>query len=124
MDGKGDTAGADVEALKRDLHRRMVEMIGAPLEEMERTARAIAIIAKAVDGLADLTPRNDNGSRDEGLNAEDEQRLRDQFLARLDAVATALELEGVDRCPACGRFEPDRARLEELARSGAEAAGG
>ncbi|WP_225896934.1 hypothetical protein [Brevundimonas goettingensis] len=123
MDGKGDAAGTDVEALRRDLQRRMVEAMQGPPDEMERTARAVTSAAKALQTLIDTVPGDDNGSRNEGLDAKGEQRLRDQFLARLDALAATLELEGVERCPECGRFGPDRARLERMAGTGADAAG-
>lgn len=97
MDGQGDAAGTDVEALRRDLHRRMISAIGTPLEEMERTAKAVATIAKAVDGLTEMSPRSDEGSRNEGLDAKSEQRLRDQFLARL-RVLTGCRDELWRRC--------------------------
>ena len=122
MDGKGDAAGRDtldVEALIRDLNRRLAEAADGPLDGLERTAKAVGAIAKAVQSVVELTG-GETGHPDAGLDAKAEQHLRDQFLGRLDAIAAALELEGLRQCPACGRFEPDRAGLERLARTGAE----
>jgi len=56
----------DVEALRRDLQRRMIEAV-APIEEIERTARAVTTIAKAIEGLSAAAPHSDNGIRNEGL---------------------------------------------------------
>ena len=122
MDGKGDAAGRDtldVEALIRDLNRRLAEAADGPLDGLERTAKAVGAIAKAVQSVVELTG-GEPGQQDAGLDAKAEQHLRDQFLGRLDAIAAALELEGLRRCPACGRFEPDRTGLEKLARASAE----
>ncbi|HEX8469492.1 MAG TPA: hypothetical protein VF633_00115 [Brevundimonas sp.] len=110
--------------LIQDLNRRIAEAAEGPLDGMERTAKAVGVIVKAVQSVIELGGGDETGNLDEGLDAEAEQHLRDQFLGRLDAIAAALELEGVRRCPACGRFEPDRAGLEKLARSGAEGAEG
>jgi hypothetical protein len=135
MDGKVDAAGAgtgpltpDVAVLMLELNRRLADAAEGSLEEIERTARAVTAMAKAVQTVTALTARDQTGSDDtgtanEGLDAEGEQRLRDQFLGRLDALAAALELEGLDPCPACGRFEPSRAGLEQLVGTGAEDTG-
>jgi hypothetical protein len=78
MDGKGDVAGMDVEALRRDLQRRMVEAVGAPIEEIERTARAVTTIAKAIEGLSAAAPQDSGaGRRSRGPQLGDEQRHRD-----------------------------------------------
>ena len=122
MDGKGDAAGRDtldVATLVQDLKQRLVEAADGPLDGLERTAKAVGAIAKAVQSVVELNGE-ETGQQDAGLDAKAEQHLRDQFLGRLDAIAAALELEGLRQCPACGRFEPDRAGLERLARTGAE----
>lgn len=123
MDGKGDAAGRDtldIEALVQDLNRRIAEAADGPLDGLERTAKAVTAIAKAAQSVIELTCGDETGQPHEGFDAEAEQHLRDQFLGRLDAIAAALELEGLRQCPACGRFEPDRAGLEKLAGTGAE----
>ena len=123
MDGKGDAAGRDtldVEALIRDLNRRLAEAADGPLDGLERTAKAVGVVVKAVQSVIEFDGGDETGQPHEGLDAKAEQHLRNQFLGRLDAIAAALELEGLRQCPACGRFEPDRAGLERLARTGAE----
>ena len=54
-----------------------------------------------------------------GGGIESDEARRAQLLARLSALAAALEQKGVDRCPGCGRLEPDR---DGLARLGAQVA--
>ena len=123
MDGKGDAEGRDtldVATLIQDLKQRLVEAADGPLDGMERTAKAVGVVVKAVQSVIELGGGDETGQPHEGLDAEAEQHLRDRFLGRLDAIAAALELEGLRQCPACGRFEPDRAGLERLARTGAE----
>jgi hypothetical protein len=131
MDGKGDAAEPvvepampDIPALTRELNRRLAEAAGGSLEELERTAKMVTTTAKAIQAVVEMAPRDDTRSRDEGLDAEGEQRLRDQVLGRLDALAATLELEGLAPCPACGRFEPARAGLEQLVGTGPEDARG
>lgn len=121
----GDVAGAGttaaMDALIERLNRELLDNVA--LDELERRAKAVTVIIKAQQALAELgqggaRPKDEDGRMD----AADEQALRDRILSRLDGLVAELEQKGADRCPACGRVEPDRDGLAGVGAGLAETA--
>lgn len=110
-----------MDALIERLNRELLDNVA--LDELERRAKAVTVIIKARQALADLGQAS-AGSKDEDgrMDAMDEQALRDRILARLDSLAAEFEQKGAARCPACGSPEPDRDGLERVVAQFAESA--
>ncbi len=88
MAGAGTAAAMD--ALIERLNRELLDNVA--LEELERRAKAVTVIIKARQALADLGQAG-AGSKDEDgrMDAADEQALRDRILSRLDGLVAGLE---------------------------------
>ena len=110
-----------MDTLLERLNRELLDNVA--LDELERRAKAVSVVIKARQGLAELGQANAGPKDEDGrMDAADEQALRDRILARLDGLVAGLEQKGIDRCPACGRIEPDRDGLERVVAQFAESA--
>lgn len=110
-----------MDVLLERLNRELLDNVA--LDELERRAKAVTVIIKARQALADLGQAS-AGSKDEDgrMDAADEQALRDRILSRLDGLVAGLEQKGAARCPACGGLAPDRDGLERVVAQFAETA--
>lgn len=85
MAGKRGTARRGIAAQARAL---IAGTANLPIDELERRAKAVSMLAKARQALNEIDAREDmiNG-HDDRLDAAGEQQLRDELLRRLDEIA-------------------------------------
>ncbi|MGA0546065.1 hypothetical protein ACO2Q1_12385 [Brevundimonas sp. VNH65] len=103
-------------------HARLDDLLltGVELDDdaMARRVRnvTLAITARERRLKLDRLEKDVKGA-DEVDGAGGDVARRERLLARLAGLAAELEQKGADRCPACGRVEPDRDRLARLGAS-------